>query len=131
MYTKSLTSLYPYFKIFYEKNESGYTKVIPKCISELLTPQALAYWICDDGMYVKRGGITLCTDSYTESDVLFLKSVLETKFNFHCSIHYKKSRQPGSTIIYYRIYIFGKSLAHLRSLVEQYMHSSMMYKLSY
>lgn len=89
--TKSIASLYPYFKLFYNV-ENGSIKVIPNCISELLTARALAYWIGDDGMYVKGGGLTLCTDCFTESEVLLLKSVLETKFNLICTIHNKKKQ---------------------------------------
>jgi hypothetical protein len=77
----------------------------------------------DDGQKVKtRGetqGITLCTDSFTYTEILTLKSVLETKFGFNCSIHNKNIKKE-----YYRIYISKFSMPLLRSLVNEYMHSS-------
>jgi hypothetical protein len=78
----------------------------------------------DDGMYVKRGGVTLCTDSYSHDEVLFLKTMLEDKFGFKITIH-NKNVEKG----YYRIYISGRSLPDLRELVPGSMHSSMLYKL--
>lgn len=47
-------------------------KIITADIEKYLDPVALAYWICDDGQLVKRGGITLCTDSYTLEEVELL-----------------------------------------------------------
>jgi hypothetical protein len=44
-------------------------KVIPTNIADHLTPRSLAFWIMDDGQQVKRGGVTLCTDSYSEEEV--------------------------------------------------------------
>lgn len=43
---------------------------IPKNIDQLLTPISLAYWIMDDGYIHSRDKtISLCTDSYTLSEV--------------------------------------------------------------
>lgn len=75
-------------------------------------------------MHVKRGGLTMCTDSYSYNEVVLLKTTLENKFGFKCSIH-NKNVEKG----YYRIYISGKSLPALRNLVVEYMHPSMLYKL--
>jgi ubiquinol-cytochrome c reductase cytochrome b subunit len=128
--TKSTEFFYLYFTLFYKKIESTnkYYKIVPDCIYDLLSPCALAYWICDDGSKVKRGGVTLCTDSFSKDEVFKLKSVLETKYNFICTIHEKKNR-TGNNKIYYRIYISAKSLALLKSLVKEYMYPSMIYKL--
>lgn len=59
--TYNLESLYPFAEMFLLNNK----KIVPLNISECLTPKALAYWICDDGQLVKKGGITLCTDNYS------------------------------------------------------------------
>jgi len=128
--TKSTEFFNLYFTLFYKKNDSTnkYYKIVPDCIYDLLSPCALAYWICDDGSKVKRGGVTLCTDSFNQDEVFKLKSVLEIKYNLICTIHKKKNR-TGNNKIYYRIYISGKSLALLISLVKEYMHPSMMSKL--
>lgn len=99
-------------------------KIIPYTLYDYLTPKGLAFWLMDDGQYVKRGGITLCTDSFTKEEVFFLKEILEKKFNLKCSIHNKNPK-----LGYYRIYISKTSLVLLRSLVKEYFHSSMLYKL--
>lgn len=69
--TLTLPVFYQYAQLFYVKvpNTRQVVKVIPANISDLLTPRALAYWIMDDGQYVKRGGVTLCTDSFTLDEV--------------------------------------------------------------
>jgi hypothetical protein len=83
----------------------------------------------DDGQYEKRGGITLCTDSFTMLEINILKSVLEKKYDFICTVH-KKVKKMVRTEFYYRIYISTKSLPMLRSLVTEFMHPSMLYKIS-
>ena len=41
----------------------------------------------DDGSFSKhKGYVELCTDSYTQNDVLTLIDVLHTNFNLNCSI---------------------------------------------
>lgn len=59
--TKSIEDLKPIAELFLD--ESG-NKIIPSNIAEHLTPRSLAFWIMDDGQQVKRGGVTLCTDSF-------------------------------------------------------------------
>lgn len=115
-------------ELFYKPVGEGYIKHIPWAhMYDLLTPRAIAYWIMDDGQYVARGGITLCTDNYAFKDVLALMLILEQKFGLVCSIHTKDYANRSKK--YYRIYVSGKSLPNLRSLVESYMHPTMMYKL--
>lgn len=101
-------------------------KIILDKLEEYLDIVALAYWICDDGQLVKRGGITLCTDSYTLSEVELLIKILENKFNLKCSIH-KKLGRTGN--IYYRIYIGKKSFDQIIPLLAPHVHESFQYKL--
>jgi hypothetical protein len=83
----------------------------------------------DDGTRHGTAGVQLCTDSFTYTEVLLLKSVLETKFNLIVTIHNKKSRVAGSNRIYYRLYISKSSLADLNKLVREHFHPSMLYKI--
>jgi hypothetical protein len=128
-YLKNLSEL------FYRTEKKGNKKVNIKCLPDyntlfnLISPRALAYWIMDDGSNFKRGGITLCTDNFTLDEVLRLKSVLENKFNFICTIHHKKNKDGSK--FYPRIYISKNSMPSLISLVEKYMLDSMKYKISY
>lgn len=115
---------YPYAAMFYTRvpGTRRVLKVLPSNIAELLTPRALAFWIMDDGQYVRRGGVTLCTDNFTLAEVNTLKQVLETKYGLICTLHNKKGNK--------RIYISGKSLPRLAGIVGPYMHPDFMYKLA-
>lgn len=133
--TLSLSALAEYARLFYVINDDGgKVKVVPYNIKDLLTPRALAYWIIadpegrvaklklvHDGQYVKRGGLTLCTDGFTLAEINLLTEVLETKYGFKCTLH-KKNQS-------FRIYISGISLPKLRKIVTPYMHHSFLYKL--
>lgn len=115
-------------ELFYKPVGDGYIKVIPWAqMFDLLTPRAIAFWLMDDGQYVARGGVTLCTDNYRFADVFALMLILEIKYGLVCSIHTKDYANRSKK--YYRIYISGKSLPKLRLLVAEFMHPSMMYKL--
>lgn len=59
--TRSLPCLTEIANMF----NSSETKQIPADIYLYLSPVALAHWIAGDGKYVKTGGLTLCTDSYS------------------------------------------------------------------
>ena len=64
-----------------------YLKIVS--IINRLTPRfaALAFWTMDDGSFNKsKGYLILCTDSYSKEDVLYLTSILETKFNLSSSL---------------------------------------------
>jgi hypothetical protein len=75
----------------------------------------------DDGM--KSGqGLTLCTDSYTYSDILLLIDMLKTKLSIDCN---PQQRDENS----WRIYIKKSEMQKVRNLVLPYMHSSMLYKI--
>lgn len=124
--TYSLEELQPLAEIFLD--ESG-KKKIPSNIGEHLTMKSLAHWIMDDGQQVKKGGVTLCTDSYNSEEIGFLRKALETNFNLITSIHKKKnSLNPDSP--YDRIYINKSSLDNIKENLKEHMHSSMYYKLN-
>ena len=85
--TESLEEIKPLADLFLD--DSG-KKKIPLSIAEHLTEKGLAYWIMDDGQQVKRGGVTLCTDSFNSEEVSILRNALKTNFNLITSIHKKK-----------------------------------------
>ncbi len=116
--TYSLPCFMELYDLFYPEGK----KQIPENIGELLTPLGLAYWLCDDGTFViGRNITTLCTESFLESDVDSLMSVLSNKFGLKCR---KDKRGNG-----FRIVILKSSLWKLRELVLPYIHSSMLYKI--
>jgi len=67
-----------------------------------LTPQALAYWLMDDA-YKHSSGVSICTESYTEHEVLILVGVFKEKFNLDCTPMKRNANR-------FRIYVKTKSL---------------------
>lgn len=106
--TESLEEIKPLADLFLD--DSGKKKV-PLNIAEHLTPESLAYWIMDDGQQVKRGGVTLCTDSFNSEEVNILREALKTNFNVITTIHKKKGSNES---IYERIYINKDSLDSIK-----------------
>lgn len=103
-------------------------KIIPSS-SELnseFTHRSLAYWIMDDGQKVKRGGVTLCTDSFQLDEVESLRSLLAQNFDMVTTIH-KKKNKVGE--IYNRIYINKESLDKNKEYLLPHLHESMLYKI--
>jgi hypothetical protein len=94
-------------------------KVIPANIADYLDITVLAYWICDDGQIVKNGGVTLCTDSFSSSEIQILRDALESVFGIKTTLH-----RNGS-----RIYIGKKSLMKLQPLLRKHVHKSMLRKI--
>lgn len=68
-------------------------------------------------------GLNICTDSYSLPDIIRLMNVLRIRYGLNCSAQLRRGNQ-------YRIYISSGSMLKLQSIVEPYMHDSMMYKLS-
>ena len=116
--TYSLPCFNEFYDLFYPEGK----KVIPGNIADLLSPSGLAYWISDDGTFVRgRDIVTICTDSFLESDVDLLLAVLSNKFGLKCR---KGKRGNG-----FRITIVKSSLSKLRELVQSHLHSTMLHKI--
>ncbi len=85
-------SLFRYYRyLFYKTNEKG-TKKINSGIIDLLTPEAIAVWYCDDGsLYInKRTGyhLYLAVDAFSEECKEYIKLYFKRKYN----INFKNSR---------------------------------------
>ena len=117
-YTYCLPCLTELYHLFYIAGK----KRIPSNIAELLTPLGLAYWICDDGKFVASGGLSLCTNSFNDKEIILLMDALTTRFGFICTIHIT---QTGAKVIH----ISKKSMDKLRSIVKPHMVPSMLYKI--
>lgn len=123
--TKPLAELNIYSDMFLNCNGD---KTIPYNIAEHINLESLAYWIMDDGQKVTRGGITLCTDSYTIEEIELLRNALKQELNLTTTVHRKKGK--GDNRYYNRIYI-SKNLA-FKSIsinLKKYMHPTFYYKL--
>lgn len=122
--TQSIKELKPIADLFLDKSGK---KIIPSNIAEHLTPRSLAFWIMDDGQQVKRGGVTLCTDSFKNNEISILREALKKNFNLETSIHTKKGKNDT---IYERIYIKKDGFEELKPQLKPHMHESMLYKLN-
>lgn len=63
-----------YYQIFYLVGR----KVVPKNISEILTPRALVYWFMDDGTRCHFSSYLSCTDCFTREDMNILIEEVKT-----------------------------------------------------
>ncbi len=109
-------------------NELYYTfypngvKIVPKTIGDLLTPNGLAYLICDDGSFCNsRQAVRISTNSFSFDEVQLLVSVLSAKFNLKCTVN--KDRDD------FRVRICKESLPVLQALLKDTMPPMMMYKI--
>lgn len=109
-------------KIYDEWYDENNKKIVPKSIYDYLTPLALAIWIMNDGGKV-GSGLKLATNSFKYSDVLYLKDVLQKKYNLKLSI--QKTGKENQ----YHIYIWKESMSDLVKIVNPYIINSMKYKL--
>lgn len=121
-YVRFSTWTYTSFNFIHDLWYQGGLKIVPQCISDYLSPLALAIWIMDDGSKVSKG-LKLCTNSFSYSDCLFLVNVLNQKYGFKSSVHSAGAPEQ------YVIYIWKESMPILRKIIEPHMHSSMKYKI--
>jgi hypothetical protein len=120
-YFQTLTSLKLsfFFHMFYKDGK----KIVPKLIHRYLEPITLAYWYMDDGSMKWKNrskAVRLCTDSFTNEEVIRLKDLLNEKYDLKASVFKQRSR--------YRIYI-PNSNYEFTHLIEEYVIDSMVYKL--
>jgi hypothetical protein len=109
-----------YYKTFYPNG----SKVVPHNIEELLTsPLSLAVWFMDDG---KRRpgcrGFFFDTLSFTLEDQKRLQECLSQNFALNDTrLHWNGDG--------YHIYVSARHAAQFRHLIQDYVISSMLYKL--
>jgi LAGLIDADG DNA endonuclease family/Proton-conducting membrane transporter len=123
--TKRLPILSKLHSLWYKKINGKYIKVIPSNIKEVLTPIGLAHWIMGDG-YFTKGIIIICTDNFSQKEVLKLIEVLDRKFGVKSTLN--KRTNPNSNIVW-RIRISKLSMERLIKLVVPYFIPKMLYKL--
>ena len=113
----------PCFNELYESFYENKIKRIPNNIADLLTPVSLAYWIMDDGSFT-GSGLKISTNSFSSKDLDLLINALEINFSIKASrnVQYRDRSQ-------YTLYITKAQLPLVRSLVKDYMHPDMLYKL--
>jgi len=115
--TWTYTSFNWIHELWYDKN----IKRLPECLSEYLTPLALAIWIMDDGAKVGNS-LKLSTNSFKECVILV--NILNENFDIKASIHSAGKKDQ------YLVYIFKESIDNLKNIVFPYIIPEMKYKLN-
>lgn len=123
--TKRLPAISNLHQLWYKQIDGKFIKILPLKIEELFTPVALAHWIMGDG-YFTDSSVKICTDNFTEVEVLRLINVLTVKFGIKAFAN-KRSNPNGQ--IMWRIRISKLSMDKLISLVSPYFIPEMLYKL--
>ena len=95
-------------------------KHVPKNIGELLSPQALAIWIMDNGG-VSGKGSKISTESFSFSEVKLLQTALFERFGLCYNIQQHKEKHI--------LYLSKGQLPALQSLIQPFMAPCMYYKL--
>lgn len=118
------TTVHPFLnefgQMFYDSNK----KIVPsqEYLELYLSPLALSYWFMDDGsLKSNTKAFYLCTDSFSLLELNFIAKVLLVKYEIVVNFHKK-----GNS---HRIYIPRSEYVKFRSLIEEYIHLSMRYKL--
>jgi ubiquinol-cytochrome c reductase cytochrome b subunit len=119
----TFTNLTWIHEAFYKKVKGDTIKKIPYFISEYLTPRGLAYWIMDDGSFMKGQGISIATNCFTYKDFKFIALVLTNKFNLKTSV------VKTGKLNQWRISIWKRSMPELIKIVSPYFIPEMIYKL--
>lgn len=96
-------------------------KIIPQCISDYLTPLALAIWIMDSG--VKDSGGLNFTNCFSFSDCLLLVQVLDKNFGVKATIQSTGCSKKN------RVCILKDSMPKLKEIVGPFIRPEMKYKL--
>ena len=125
MDTRAYSCLTDLYKLFYipitqPDGKISYKKIVPLDIYNLLTPMALAYWIMGDGSGNASKGLYLCTDSFSNYDIVRLMNVLLIRYNINSSLVQISGKS--------RIYIASTESAKITNLVLEFIHPSMLYK---
>lgn len=105
-------------KLFYKDGK----KIVPIDLINLLTPLALAVWISDDGGWTKAG-VRIATNSFQLNEVIYLRNILESKYQLDATI--QKISLEGK----YSIYIKKNSIKKLEEIILVHLDKSMYYKL--
>lgn len=122
--TKRLSAITDLYWFWYKEIEGEYIKVLPDNLESLLTPFGLAHCIMGDG-YFTNGSTKLCTDNFTEEEVLRLIDILEKKFDIKATISIRITDDD----IKWRVNISKLSMDTLIPLVQSYVIPEMLYKL--
>jgi hypothetical protein len=113
-----------YHDMFYrlDENTQRYVKRLPEDIDSLMTPVVLAHLIMGDGNLKGEGIIRIYTNSFTKIEAEKLAVTITSKLDIKTKAVHDRNGQ-------YILTINKSQLGKVRTLIESYMHPSMLYKL--
>jgi recombination protein RecA len=111
--TRSLPSLTPYFRSFYEEGR----KLVP---AVSITPLSLAVWFMDDGSKTHRA-LYLNTQQFNLASQGRLVELLQDQWNIKSTLNRDKT--------YFRLRIAVESVSRFKSLVDPYLLPMFRYKI--
>ncbi|MFA5048809.1 MAG: hypothetical protein WC516_07320 [Patescibacteria group bacterium] len=97
-------------------------KTVPQALK--LTPNTVLHWWLGDGSINIRSG-SLCTDCFTENEVIFLSNLLNNTFGLKTKACPRKN--PSGKVIF-RIYFPQKSLINLLEIIGESPIKSLSYR---
>lgn len=103
------------FRFYAQQFYPSHKKVIPKLISKLLDPLALAIWFMDDGSWKsdRHNTFIIHTLGYSRKDLELAQKVLKNKFGLETSLHAQKGK-------YLRLYVKSESANQFKKLIHPY-----------
>ncbi|MBI2676848.1 MAG: hypothetical protein HYX21_02805 [Candidatus Yanofskybacteria bacterium] len=119
--TVSHRSLRFYGQQFYKNGK----KTMPKIISKIISPLALAVWFMDDGSIKSKQhkALVIHSQSFNKQDLLKIVEVLDKKYGINSTL---RKREDGSGYI---LYLLSKTVEKFIDLVKENILPSMKYKL--
>lgn len=111
------------FRFYAQQFYTDGKKKVPSVIKKLLTPRGLAYWYMDDGSIKSRQskGVILNTQGFERHELEKLIELLQEKFELEA---WERKQREG-----YQIFISGKSFERFVALIDDWVISSMRYKI--
>lgn len=119
--TRNYPNLIIIHELFYKNiGENKFIKYISEDLINYLNPRVLAYLYMDDGSYA-LSGFYLHTEGFTKLDVYRLAGMLHYQFGLKVTVQWHEGKPM--------VYISAKSKQLFISLIEKYIHPSMLYKI--
>ena len=117
------TKTHPVFNYYRNLFYKNGRKVITKEILDQLTPQSLAFWLCDDGSCDKKQGyLVLCTNAFSLEEHNLMKESFKEKFGLEPTIGFRDGK-------YYYLRFKKDDSKKLIEVVRPYIPESMIYKI--
>ena len=133
-YCKLETLSHPFFTTIRNRMYFDGRKTVSLHDLNLFDAQSAAIWYMDDGYILKseninqRNNVFLCTDHYTNAEVIILQKVLYEKLNIPFNIRKRGTKKDGSQI--YRLVATKENAKKFINIITPYVFESFQYKIT-